>query len=119
MAYFHLLAAWRNQDIDKMKEIISKDICAVFIKEDCNTHEMNYDELMNLFQQRFKDDQDWHFEVMYRANRTDGNIVVTEIIRENERHELLEDKALCTMYFHKEKTSNKLVRFDMVMGLKD
>lgn len=119
MAYFHLLAAWSSQDMEQMKEIISKDIKAVFIKEDCQSVEMNYDELMALFSQRFAGEQDWHFEVIYRANRENGNIVVTEITRENDKRELLEDKALCTMYFAREGTKNKLVRFEMIMGLKE
>ncbi|WP_414053489.1 nuclear transport factor 2 family protein [Macrococcus equi] len=119
MAYFHLLAAWSSQDMEKMKEIISKDIKAVFISDEAKPYEMNYDELIDLFNCRFENEQDWQFEVIYRANRVSGNIVVTEIMRENKRRELLEDKALCTMYFNKEETRNKLVRFDMVMGLKE
>lgn len=119
MAYFHLLAAWSSQDMEKMKDIISKDIRAVFINDECVAYEMRYEELMNLFKNRFMNEQDWRFEVIFRANRSNGNIVVTEIMRENERQELLEDKALCTMYFNKEEVANKLVRFDMVMGLKE
>ncbi|MCH4984058.1 hypothetical protein BHU61_06035 [Macrococcus epidermidis] len=118
MAYFHFLAAWSNQDIVQIKKIISHDIKATFINNECEEIVMDYDGLIDLLQQRFESDQEWDFEVIYNAQKSESSIVVVEITRENNRHELIEDKALCTLFFRKGAQFNNLVRLDMVMGIK-
>ncbi|WP_414042783.1 hypothetical protein ACMGE9_10835 [Macrococcus sp. EM39E] len=119
MAYFHLLAAWSNQDIEKVKKIISPDIKAKFLKDNCDEIVMDYNELIGLFQQRFESEQEWNFEVIYNAEKRICNIVVLQITRENSDHELIEDKALCTLFFKKDMQENNLIRLDMIMGIKD
>jgi len=118
MAYFHLLAAWSNQDMEQIKKIISHDIKATLINDECEEIVMDYDGLIGLLQQRFESNQEWDFEVIYNAQKSEYSIVVVEITRENKRHELFEDKSLCTFFFNKGAHDNNLVRLDMVMGIK-
>lgn len=119
MAYFHLLAAWSNQDMEQMKSIISEDIKATFIEDEGEEIVLDYTSVIQLLKQRFEEEQDWNFEVIYNGEKKESNIVVVEITRENNQHELIEDKSLCTFFFKKNLEKHHLIRIDMVMGIKD
>lgn len=119
MAYFHLLAAWSNQDMEQIKKIISHDIKVTLINNEREEKVMDYYGLINLLQKRFESEQDWNFEVIYNAEKSESSIVVVEITRENKPDELIEDKSLCTFFFSKGDQLNNLVRMDMIMGIKD
>lgn len=51
MAHVHLLAAWQHNDIDKIKQLISKRVHVFLTKENGVTIEMNYETLIALMQQ--------------------------------------------------------------------
>lgn len=119
MAYFHLLAAWSNQDMEQIKKIISHDIKVTLINNEREEKVMDYYGLINLLQKRFESEQDWNFEVIYNAEKSESSIVVVEITRENKPDELIEDKSLCTFFFSKGDQLNNLVRMDMILGIKD
>ncbi len=119
MAYFHLLAAWSNQDMEQIKKIISHDIKVTLINNEREEKVMDYYGLINLLQKRFESEQDWNFEVIYNAEKSESSIVVVEITRENKPDELIEDKSLCTFFFSKGDQLSNLVRMDMIMGIKD
>ncbi|QIH76263.1 hypothetical protein GTN31_07805 [Macrococcoides canis] len=119
MAYLHLLATWRNQDFEAVEEIIDDEMIATFVKEDESISHLNKEELLNIFKERFKIEQDWNFEVIYKGKKRNSEIVILTVSREDEDFNLLEDKSICTLVFRKKDDVQKLKRMTFEMGIID
>lgn len=117
MAHVRLLAAWQNQDIETIKTILSPELKASFV---LSTHEeliYNYDQIINVFNERFKEQQEWRFDVLYKTERGTDNIVIIRIYREDDHYNLLEDSSLTILTFKTIDGDRKLIRMYTEMGI--
>ncbi len=114
MAHVHLLAAWQHNDIDKIKQLISKRVHVFLTKENGATIEMNYETLTALIQQSIevaiKNDWDWQFDVMHKTERGSENIVVIKISISSGNFESSEEAGLCVLTFDDDGDARKLIR---------
>ncbi|WZE72658.1 hypothetical protein QA538_09170 [Macrococcus sp. CCM 2573] len=113
MAHVHLLAAWQHNDIDKIKQLISKRVHVFFTKENGVTIEMNYETLIALMQQAIevakKSDWDWQFDVMHKTERGSENIVVIKISMSRGNFESSEKARLCILTFDDDGDARRLI----------
>ncbi|KAA1037741.1 hypothetical protein ERX35_009295 [Macrococcus equipercicus] len=117
LAHVRLLAAWQNQDIETIKTILSPELKASFVLP---THEeliYNYDQIINVFNERFKEQQEWRFDVLYKTERGTDNIVIIRIYREDDHYNLLEDSSLTILTFKTIDGDRKLIRMYTEMGI--
>ncbi|UTH13456.1 hypothetical protein [Macrococcus equipercicus] len=117
LAHVRLLAAWQNQDIETIKTILSPELKASFV---LSTHEeliYNYDQIINVFNERFKEQQEWRFDVLYKTERGTDNIVIIRIYREDDHYNLLEDSSLTILTFKTIDGDRKLIRMYTEMGI--
>ncbi|ARQ05283.1 hypothetical protein [Macrococcoides caseolyticum] len=114
MAHVHLLAAWQHNDIDKIKQLISKRVHVFLTKENGATIEMNYETLTALIQQSIevaiKNDWDWQFDVMHKTERGSENIVVIKISISSGNFESSEEAGLCVLTFDDDGDARRLIR---------
>lgn len=114
MAHVHLLAAWQHNDIDKIKQLISKRVHVFLTKENGATIEMNYETLTALIQQSIevaiKNDWDWQFDVMHKTERGSENIVVIKVSISSGNFESSEKAGLCVLTFDDDGDARRLVR---------
>lgn len=114
MAHVHLLAAWQHNDIDKIKQLISKRVHVFLTKENGVTIEMNYETLIALMQQAIevakKSDWDWQFDVMHKTERGSENIVVIKISMSSGNFESSEKARLCILTFDDDGDTRRLIR---------
>ncbi|WP_354680415.1 hypothetical protein MRN59_01835 [Macrococcoides caseolyticum] len=114
MAHVHLLAAWQHNDIDKIKQFISKRVHVFLTKENGATIEMNYETLTALIQQSIevaiKNDWDWQFDVMHKTERGSENIVVIKISISSGNFESSEEAGLCVLTFDDDGDARRLIR---------
>mgnify|MGYP001469405869 CR=1 FL=1 len=113
MAHVHLLAAWQHNDIDKIKQLISKRVHVFLTKENGVTIEMNYETLIALMQQAIevakKNDWDWQFDVMHKTERESENIVVIKISMSSGNFESSEKARLCILTFDDDGDARRLI----------
>ncbi|RAI80727.1 hypothetical protein BFS34_006130 [Macrococcoides caseolyticum subsp. hominis] len=113
MAHVHLLAAWQHNDIDKIKQLISKRVHVFLTKENGVTIEMNYETLIALMQQAIevakKSDWDWQFDVMHKTERGSENIVVIKISMSRGNFESSEKARLCILTFDDDGDARRLI----------
>lgn len=113
MAHVHLLAAWQHNDIDKIKQLISKRVHVFLTKENGATIEMNYETLTALIQQSIevaiKNDWDWQFDVMHKTERGSENIVVIKVSISSGNFES-EEAGLCVLTFDDDGDARRLIR---------
>ncbi|MBQ5152328.1 hypothetical protein D6861_007285 [Macrococcoides caseolyticum] len=113
MAHVHLLAAWQHNDIDKIKQLISKRVHVFLTKENGVTIEMNYEILIALMQQAIevakKNDWDWQFDVMHKTERGSENIVVIKISMSSGNFESSEKARLCILTFDDDGDARRLI----------
>ncbi|MDJ1112494.1 MULTISPECIES: hypothetical protein [Macrococcus] len=113
MAHVHLLAAWQHNDIDKIKQLISKRVHVFLTKENGVTIEMNYETLIALMQQAIevakKNDWDWQFDVMHKTERGSENIVVIKISMSSGNFESSEKARLCILTFDDDGDARRLI----------
>lgn len=114
MAHVHLLAAWQHNDIDKIKQLISKRVHVFLTKENGATIEMNYETLTALIQQSIevakKNDWDWQFDVMHKTERGSENIVVIKVSISSGNFESSEEAGLCVLTFDDDGDARRLIR---------
>ncbi|PKD99075.1 hypothetical protein [Macrococcoides caseolyticum] len=114
MAHVHLLAAWQHNDIDKIKQLISKRVHVFLTKENGATIEMNYETLTALIQQSIevaiKNDWDWQFDVMHKTERGSENIVVIKVSISSGNFESSEKAGLCVLTFDDDGDARRLIR---------
>ncbi|QQB06644.1 hypothetical protein ETH98_09950 [Macrococcoides caseolyticum] len=114
MAHVHLLAAWQHNDIDKIKQLISKRVHVFLTKENGATIEMNYETLTALIQQlievAIKNDWDWQFDVMHKTERGSENIVVIKVSISSGNFESSEEAGLCVLTFDDDGDARRLIR---------
>lgn len=114
MAHVHLLAAWQHNDIDKIKQLISKRVHVFLTKENGVTIEMNYETLTALIQQSIevaiKNDWDWQFDVMHKTERGSENIVVIKVSISSGDFESSEEAGLCVLTFDDDGDARRLIR---------
>lgn len=114
MAHVHLLAAWQHNDIDKIKQLISKRVHVFLTKENGVTIEMNYETLTALIQQSIevaiKNDWDWQFDVMHKTERGSENIVVIKVSISSGNFESSEEAGLCVLTFDDDGDARRLIR---------
>lgn len=114
MAHVHLLAAWQHNDIDKIKQLISKRVHVFLTKENGATIEMNYETLTALIQQSIevaiKNDWDWQFDVMHKTERGSENIVVIKVSISSGNLESSEEAGLCVLTFDDDGDARRLIR---------
>lgn len=114
MAHVHLLAAWQHNDIDKIKQLISKRVHVFLTKENGETIEMNYETLTALIQQSIevaiKNDWDWQFDVMHKTERGSENIVVIKVSISSGNFESSEEAGLCVLTFDDDGDARRLIR---------
>lgn len=114
MAHVHLLAAWQHNDIDKIKQLISKRVHVFLTKENGATIEMNYETLTALIQQSIevaiKNDWDWQFDVMHKTERGSENIVVIKVSISSGDFESSEEAGLCVLTFDDDGDARRLIR---------
>ncbi|MFC6293012.1 hypothetical protein BHU61_11085 [Macrococcus epidermidis] len=109
MGYVNLFINWKNQNLESMKKQVSASLKAKFIFNGSREVNYNYCQTINLLKKRFEKEQDWTFEVLKSYTRSDEQIVVTDIIRENHDYALIEPLAVCLLTFK----NQKLIRLHM------
>lgn len=117
MPHVHLLAAWQNQNLEKISEILYPGMIATFVLPDGTEKRFNYDEIIAVFKERFKQHQEWRFDVIYKTEREDDTIVVIRIFREDENYNLLEASSLAVMTFKTLDDKRYLIRTYIEMGI--
>ncbi|MCU7557854.1 hypothetical protein ROU88_09055 [Macrococcus capreoli] len=103
MPHVHLLAAWQNNDIEKIKELVDHNIETNIIDEDGNEHEKGYDAFISAIQTYLEETEvkhlEWQFDVMHKTERGLANIVIIKISRGDDQYNVSEKAALCIFTF--------------------
>ncbi|WP_414048719.1 hypothetical protein [Macrococcus animalis] len=103
MPHVHLLAAWQNNDIEKIKQIIDKNIQSNIIYDDGVEYEKEYDEFIEGIQSYLDETQasnlEWQFDVMHKTERGTANVVIIKISRGDNEYNVSEKAALCIFTF--------------------
>lgn len=103
MPHVHLLAAWQNNNIEKIKQIIDKNIQTNIIDNNGVEYEKKYDEFIETIQYYFKETEssnlEWQFDVIHKTERGTANVVIIKISRGDEQYNVSEQAALCIFTF--------------------
>lgn len=119
MAYVHFLAAWQHQDYEQIKEIVADDVKVTIVFPDRSVKELDNAKILSIFEERFKHEQDWTFDVIYKTERGDESIVVIRIAREDVDQNPVEKASLCIFTFATVGDRRQLIRAYMETGLTD
>ncbi|WP_414053242.1 hypothetical protein ACMGE6_06830 [Macrococcus equi] len=122
MAHVHLLAAWQNNDIEKISQIIDRNIETHIISSDGIYQKINYDELnagiKKYLEETERHELEWQFDVMHKTERGTANIVVIKISRGDTLFNVSERAALCVFTFDNvEKNQRKMIRAYIEKGV--
>lgn len=103
MPHVHLLAAWQNNDIEKIKQIVDKNIQSNIIYDDGVEYEKDYDEFTKGIQEYLDETKrsnlEWQFDVMHKTERGTANVVIIKISRGDNQYNVSEKAALCIFTF--------------------
>lgn len=114
MAHVHLLAAWQHNDIDKIKQLVSKRVHVFFTKGNGSTIEKDYETLITSIKQAIdvaiKNDWEWQFDVIHKTERGSENIVVLKISISSGDFESSDTAGLCVLTFDDDGDSRRLMR---------
>jgi len=112
MAYINFIMGWKNQDLQVLKEICDPGLKVFFVDSDNQQIVYDYHQFINLLDIRFRNVQDWQFDIITRYNRNDEELILSNVTRENSQQELIEPLAFCIFTFKKCKEP-KLIRMYM------
>ncbi|WP_414042390.1 hypothetical protein ACMGE9_08615 [Macrococcus sp. EM39E] len=103
MPHVHLLAAWQNNDIEKIKQLIDKNIQSNIIYDDGVEYEKDYDAFIESIKFHLDETEklnlEWQFDVMHKTERGTANIVIIKISRGDDNYNVSEKAALCIFTF--------------------
>lgn len=103
MPHVHLLAAWQNNNIEKIKEIVDKNVQTNIIYDDGVEYEKGYDEfiagIQGYLDETERSNLEWQFDVMHKTERGAANVVIIKISRGDEHYNVSEKAALCIFTF--------------------
>lgn len=103
MPHVHLLAAWQNNDIDKIRLIIDENIQSNIIDENGMERELNYQEFTKGLEAYLDDsiatNNEWQFDVIHKTERGTASIVIVNVYRSEGSYSTSETAALCIFTF--------------------
>ncbi|TDM00691.1 hypothetical protein [Macrococcus carouselicus] len=117
MSHVHLLAAWQQQNLEELKELIDKDVTATFVYRDGHVSYGDYNKLIEIFQQRFNTQQDWNFDIIHKSDRGEDSLVILKISREDKDYNQLDAPSICLFTFRMVDGINKLSRLHFELEL--
>ncbi|MCE4957432.1 hypothetical protein [Macrococcoides caseolyticum] len=122
MPHVHLLAAWQNNDINKIKTIVDKHVQTNIIDEKGVGYEQDYDAFIHAIHTYLEDTKtsnlEWQFDVMHKTERGSANIVIIKISRGDDNYNVSEKAALCVFTFDNvDSNERKLIRAYVETGV--